>query len=141
MTPSEHHRDIEGLLAARRIEEARTAAERGLLAYPTDERIAALMGMALWRLGDAERAEGYFRRAVTLRPKFWEAGAMLVRCLVGRGAYDDAYDLVSELLHDANPNSAELQRLEREIRPHYRGRLQAYEKSSFMNVRDKYDNR
>lgn len=139
MTPAEHHREIEGLLAARRVEEARTAAERGLLAYPTDERIAALMGMALWRAGDAERAEGYFRRAVTLRPKFWEAGAMLARCLVRRGAYDDAYDLVTELLHEANPNGAELLALEREIRPHYKGRFQSWEKSSYMSVRDKYD--
>ena len=53
--------------------------------------------------GDVARAEGYLRKALTLDPRFTRARVELARCLVERGAVDEAREELRRVIDEPRP--------------------------------------
>lgn len=87
--------------------EATRTLESCATAYPDDVELAAELGAAYERAGDAARAEAAYRRALGLDDRYAEVRLRLARLLLARGAAAEARRQAETALQ-VQPNRREL---------------------------------
>lgn len=98
---------IDQLFREQKWEDAAFAVQARLQIYPTDARLHAYLGLALFRLGKFDEACPSFFRAYTLDPNFGDAAVKHAQCLERQRRYREAMDVVKEWL-PRRPNDAAL---------------------------------
>lgn len=96
--------------------------QAALQATPTIPKLHAYLGLCYFRKSDFASAEGCFRRAVTLDPHYWEAGAKLAQCLDRLYRREEAFTVAKQFLK-VNPSDRTLQgivhALEHQVKGHH----------------------
>ena len=99
--------EIGGLMQQARWPEAKAASQRFVFERPTCAEAHAYLGICFFHERNFEEARKSFDRAVTLEPRYWQAGFKLAQCLDQLLRYEDAYEVA---LHwqSVNPNDPHL---------------------------------
>lgn len=109
------------------------ACRAALQVTPTNARLHGLLGVCLFRKNDFAAAAESLRRATTLEPKFWEAGAKLAQCYDRLHRYEEAYSVAKEFLR-VNPNDRTLQGLVFGLENQIRGnRVEGWERTRHLS--------
>lgn len=90
MDPHNTLAQAKSLLNAGRPENAVAVLEDAVRSFPSYADLQHQLGVALGMIGETLRAEGHFRRALELNPRYAEAHLNLSILLAERGAYDEA---------------------------------------------------
>lgn len=91
-----------------------TRAQALIQIQPADARLHAYLGLCYMRGNQFDHAIPSFKRAVTLKPEFFEAQLKLAQCLDRMQRYDEAVEPVTEALR-LRPNDVTTQILHRGI--------------------------
>lgn len=89
---------IEALMQRQEWDEAIAACRAALQVTPTNPKLNAFLGMCHFRKGEFEAAIPPFKRATTLDPKFWQAGAKLAQCYDRLKRYEEAFATAKDWL-------------------------------------------
>jgi Flp pilus assembly protein TadD len=101
-------------------EGAKAATQAALLQVPTNPHLHAYLGICFFRQNRFEEAEPCFRRASTLDPGFWQAGAKHAQCLYQLRRREEAYQ-VAKHWSSVNPNDNTLRGLIHTLQHQVRG--------------------
>jgi Flp pilus assembly protein TadD len=102
--------EIETLMQQGRWDDASSRLQAMLQVQPVNPKLHAYLGCCHFRKNEFEKAAECFRRAVTLDPKYWEAGLKLAQSLDRLMRYKEALQVAEEFLH-LRPNEGSLQAL------------------------------
>lgn len=119
---------------------ALVATQAALQVTPTNPKLHAYLGLCYFRQNDFVNAEVSFRRAATLDPNFWEAGAKHAQCLDRLRRYEEAYE-VAKHWQRINPRDRTLQGLLLGLEGQVRGnRTERWEKSQRIETSVRFSN-
>ena len=91
-------KEVEILIQQGKWQEAAAQCQALIEQQPALPKLHGYLGYCLMKLNNIDGAIAAFRRAITLDPKYWEAGIQLARCLDRQMKYKEALQVAESFL-------------------------------------------